>query len=166
MSPVWQPCHEQGRWQCEAVPLFFSLGEGFIFYLVIFQILSPSTLQQPSGLLLYFSISHENLEIRNRYEEYSVSFPQIHDVRAVKRKKGIGGLNCFLISPWKAEAATGGQCGGGGCAWGARPHHRSLLSCSGSIQKATLRFWPPLFSFSTLSPGLHWYKPCRPMGRP
>lgn len=72
---------------------FFHLGEGFIFYLVIFRFYLPSTLQQPSGLLLYFSISHENLEIRNRYKEYSVSFPQILDARAVKRKKkGIGGL--------------------------------------------------------------------------
>ena len=31
--------------------------------------------------------------------------------------------------------------------------------------KATLRFWPPLFSVFPLSPGLHWYKPCRPTGK-
>lgn len=31
--------------------------------------------------------------------------------------------------------------------------------------KATLRFWPPLFSLFPLFPGLHWYKPRRPMGK-
>lgn len=72
---------------------FFHLGEGFIFYLVIFRFYLPSTLQQPLGHSLYVSISHENLEIRNGYKEYSVSFPQILDTKGVKRKKeGVGGL--------------------------------------------------------------------------
>lgn len=72
---------------------FFHLGEGFIFYLVIFRFYLPSTLQQPLGHSLYVSISHENLEIRNGYKEYSVSFPQILDTKGVKRKEeGVGGL--------------------------------------------------------------------------
>lgn len=53
------------------------VGGGFIFYLIILSFYFPSTLQQPLGHLQYFSVSLENLEIRNEYKEYSVYFPQI-----------------------------------------------------------------------------------------